>query len=136
MMRSNATHLHGQRRGILTMELVLTLPILIVMLLGIFQFSLLFYGRELVVEAARAGARKATLPGVSEADVQAEVRRVLPDRFLKTVQVVAELGERTGDVVSVGVGVPATTITPDLLWMIGVSLKDQTLYSETRMIRE
>ena len=44
-----------RRRGVLSMELVLTLPIVGVVLLALFEFTLLFYARGLVVEASRAG---------------------------------------------------------------------------------
>lgn len=124
------------RRGVLSMELVLTLPILFVLLLAIFQFMLLFYSRSLIVEASRVGARKATLPGVTEDDVQDEIRRVLVPRFHEGMQVNVDMGERSGDVVSVSVAVPMSTASPDLLWPIGFSLNGQNLFSETRMVRE
>jgi Flp pilus assembly protein TadG len=52
------------RVGFLSMELVFTLPILMVVLLGLFEFSMLFFARGMVVEAARVGARKASLAHV------------------------------------------------------------------------
>ena len=42
------------------MELALTLPILMLMLLAVFEFSLLFYARGKVVEASRAATRVST----------------------------------------------------------------------------
>jgi hypothetical protein len=125
-----------RRRGVLSMELVLTLPILLMLLLGLFQFMMLFYSRSLMVEASRAGARKATLAGVTEKDVETEIRRVLAPRLQYGMRVEIDLGERSGDLVSVSVAVPMTAASPDLLWPIGAGLNGQNLFSETRMVRE
>jgi hypothetical protein len=118
------------------MELALTLPILGVVLLGLLEFTLLFYARGLVVEASRAGARQATLPGTTVDDVEATIARVLPPRLQAGLGVATDLGLHSGDEVSVGVRVPMATAAPDLLWPIGITLKGQNLYSETHMVRE
>ena len=137
MNRSDRNHRTAhKRKGVLSMELVLTLPILLVMLLGLLEFTLLFYSRSLVVEASRAGARLGTLNGVELTDVEQEVRRVLPPSFQAGVGISAELGQQSGDLVRVAVSVPMNAASPDLLWPIGLSLKNQDLYSETRMVRE
>ena len=124
------------RAGYFSMELILTLPILGIVLMGLFEFSMLFFARGSVVEASRIGARKATLPGVAVQDVQREVRKVLAPRLQQSMQVAVDLGERTGDVVTVAVRVPMSSAAPDLLWPIGYRLESRHLYSETRMIKE
>lgn len=118
------------------MELVLTLPILFILLMGLFEFTMLFYSRSLVVEASRVGARKASLPGATEQAIQDEVLRVLSPRLQNGIQVQVDLGQHSGDVVVVSVQTPMTSASPDLLWPIGISLSGHDLYSETRMIRE
>jgi TadE-like protein len=125
-----------ERRGVLSMELVLTLPILMIVLMGMFEFMCLFYSRSLVVEASRAGARKGTLSGVGALEVEAEVLRVLPPRLQQGMTVDVNLGEQSGDVVQVAVNVPMAAAAPDLLWPIGLALAGQQLSSETRMVRE
>lgn len=124
------------RRGVLSMELVLTLPILFILLLGLFEFTMLFYSRSLIVEATRVGARKASLPGATEQSVQDDVLQVLSPRLQTGIQVGVDLGTHSGDVVVVSVQTPMSSACPDLLWPIGVSLNGRNLYSETRMIRE
>lgn len=124
------------RRGVLSMELVLTLPILGVVLLGLFEFTWLFYSRSLVVEASRVGARKASLPGASLDDVERDVRRTLPVGLQREFRVVGDVGQYSGDVVWVGVEVSMRSAAPDLLWPIGIGLNGRNLYSETRMVRE
>jgi Flp pilus assembly protein TadG len=118
------------------MELVLTLPIVGVVLLALFEFTLLFYSRSLVVEASRAGARRATLPGVTAADVEDEVRRILAPPLQRGLSVETLLGQSSGDLVVVGVEVPMASAAPDLLWPIGFGLNGRNLYSETRMVKE
>lgn len=124
------------RRGILSMELVLTLPILFVLLLGLFEFTMLFYSRSLVVEASRAAARKASLPGATDEAIEAEVRRVLSPTLQTGLQIGVDLGDHSGDLVMVSIEVPMSSASPDLLWPIGVGLNGRNLYSETRMVRE
>lgn len=124
------------RRGYLSLELALTLPILGLVLAALFEFSLLFEARGSVVTACRVGARKATLPGVTETDVAAVVRRGLPPRLRNAAEVDVGGGDRTGDPVTVAVRVPMNRAAPDLLWPIGYSLDGRFLDAETRMIRE
>ena len=124
------------RRGVLSMELVLTLPILFTLMLGLFEFTMLFYSRSLVVEASRAAARQASLPGATDEAIEAEVRRVLSPSLQAGLQIGVDLGDRSGDLVVVSVEVPMSSASPDLLWPIGAGLNGRNLYSETRMVRE
>lgn len=114
----------------------MTLPILGVVLLGLFEFSMLFVARGSVVEACRVGARMASLPGANREDVEAQVRKVLEPRLQRGLRVDWKPGGRTGDVVSVAVSVPMRSASPDLLWPIGYRLRGRRLYAETRMIKE
>lgn len=125
-----------RRRGMLSMELILTLPILLIVLMGLFEFMMLFYSRSLVVEATRVGARKASMPGATQESVEEEVRLVLSPSLQTGMQVEVDMGLNSGDVVVVSVQMPMSSACPDLLWPIGLSLEGRNLYSETRMIRE
>lgn len=125
-----------RRSGVISMELVLTLPILALLLAGLLEFTMLFFARGEVVEASRVAARKATLPGATLEDVEDEVLKVLHPRFHDSVQVAAELGQKSGDIIAVAVTVDMSAAAPDLLWPIGYSLQGRPLLSETCMIRE
>lgn len=125
-----------RRRGFLTMELVMTLPILAIVIFALFEFSMLFFARGSVVEATRVGARMATLPGTDQQAVEDEIRKVLQPRLQENLQIEVQMGENTGDVVSVVVAIAAEEASPDLLWPIGYSLRGRQLIAETRMIRE
>ena len=125
-----------RRTGVLSMELVLTLPIVALLLAGLLEFSMLFFARGEIVEASRAAARKASLPGATLESVEDEVLKVLHPRFHDSLQVDAELGARSGDLVAVAVTVDMSAAAPDLLWAIGYSLRGRPLLSETCMVRE
>lgn len=125
-----------RRGGYLTMELVLTLPILAIVLLALFEFSMLFFARGVVVESCRAGARQGTMPGATPQSVEAEIKRVLTPSLLAGLQVNYIPGQYSGDVVQVAVRVPMTDASPDLLWPVGFSLSGRNLLAEVSMIKE
>lgn len=134
--RSSIASRRHRRTGVLSMELVLTLPILGLLLAGLLEFTMLFFARGEIVEASRVAARKATLPGATLEDVEDEVLKVLHSRFHDSVHVDAEFGDKSGDIVAVAVTVDMSAAAPDLLWPIGYSLQGRPLLSETCMIRE
>ncbi|MCA8997132.1 MAG: pilus assembly protein [Planctomycetaceae bacterium] len=118
------------------MELVLVLPIVLILFSGIVEFSFLLYARGDVIQAARNGARLASVGTVSEESVTEEVRRTLGPRYGETVQVASLLGESSGDEVIVKVEVPMSVTAPNLLWPIGYDLRGRNLIAETRMLKE
>jgi hypothetical protein len=124
------------RRAFLSVELVLTLPILAIVLLALFEFCILFFARASLVEACRAGARKGTLLQVTTPMVEEEILRVLNPQLQTGLQTQFVPGVKSGDVVLVTVQIPMTTAAPDLLWPFGYSLQGRILYAETQMIKE
>jgi hypothetical protein len=124
------------RRGLATAELSFTLPILLIVLMAIFEFSLLFLARGELVEASREGARVAVLPGASYETVEWAVRQNLTPRLRGSAEIEIAGGDRAGELTTVAVRVPMQLASPDLLWPIGYSLKGQSLFAETRMMRE
>lgn len=123
-------------RGFATIELLFTLPILGIILMGLVEFSMLFYARSSLVEASRCGARAASLAGIQPEQIEWEVRKVLGLAFQDDLEIEASQGARTGDAITVGVRVPMNAACPDLLWPIGYSLRGRFLYSQTSMIKE
>ncbi|QDT90733.1 TadE/TadG family type IV pilus assembly protein [Gimesia algae] len=126
----------SERRGFLSMELALVLPIFGIVLFALLEFTLLFYARADVVEASRIGARLASLPGITQENVEQEVLKILPPQLGQGAVIQTEMGEHPGDVVMVAVSIPMKLASPNLLWPIGYDLQGQNLYSETRMIKE
>tara|TARA_R110002095_G_scaffold191136_1_gene168754 strand:- start:3705 stop:4121 length:417 start_codon:yes stop_codon:yes gene_type:complete len=138
-MKFKRIHKHKKqtkRTGFLSMELALVLPIFGIVMFGLLEFTLLFYARADVVEASRIGARLATLPGMTQLNIEQEVRKILPPQLGQGAVIQTEMGEHSGDIVMVAVSIPMTLASPNLLWPVGYDLKGQNLYSETRMIKE
>lgn len=128
--------LKRRRRGVLSMELVLTLPILGLLLMGMFEFAMLFFAQGTVAEASRLGARRATMQGVTEEDIDQQVRYALGRRFAAVADIRVTGGNDSGEPVAVAVAVPMSAASPDLLWPTGFSLQGRNLVSQTRMIKE
>jgi len=125
-----------RRRAFSAMELVLTLPIFVFLLLGIFEFAILFHARSTVIEASRVGARLASLQGARTDQVEQQVREVLPVPLHQDMTVDYVGGVKSGDTVMVGIRVPMSAAAPDLLWPVGFSLNGRSLYAETCMVKE
>ena len=71
MATLKTNRLRGER-GQAIVELALTLPLLLLVVLGVFDFGLMFQRYEIVTNAAREGARVAVLPDYTDAH-QAEM---------------------------------------------------------------
>ncbi|MCG6156799.1 TadE family protein [Rubinisphaera margarita] len=125
-----------RRKGFTSMELAMTLPILLLMLFAVFEFSMLFFARGTVVEASRLGARAATHPGTSQEYIEESVLTALGPKLSRNAEVITEIGTFAGDPVLVVVKVPMRAASPDMLWPIGFGLKDKHLVAETVMQRE
>ena len=67
---------HGER-GAELIEFALVMPLLLLIMFGIFDFGFLFQRYEVLTNAAREGARLAALPGYVDADVTARVNDYL-----------------------------------------------------------
>ena len=75
LMATLNTDRRRTERGQAIVELALTLPLLLLVVLGIFDFGLMFQRFEIVTNAAREGARVAVLPDYTDphqAEVHAE----------------------------------------------------------------
>jgi len=119
----------------LTLELVLALPILLLVVLAAIEFSILLMGNQAISAAAAIGAREASMPGATPQRVQVAVRRALkPWRFAGKIDPVVldppqPAQVPSGQPVSVTVRVRSLEVAPDLLKFVGVSLAGQQLSS-------
>lgn len=67
---------HGER-GAALLEVALTLPLLLLVSVGIFEFGRAYQTWQVLTNAAREGARIAVLPGIDDASVQERVQAYL-----------------------------------------------------------
>lgn len=125
-----------RRSGVLTIELVLVLPILFIVLMAVFEFSVLFFARASVVQACRAAARQASLGVTDEQQLDEVVQRVLSPNLQPNHQVYVIPATRSGEIATVALTVPMTNAAPDLLWPVGFSLQGRYLAEEISVVRE
>jgi len=129
------------RRGHVAIELLIVLPILLTVLLGTIEFSLLLTAQQQVSLAAREATRVAATGG-SVADIEQAVRLTLGDARYAQASVTAMLTDSNGDPVASGepiavrVQMPAGAAVPDLLVFAGLSIRNQVLVGQTVMCKE
>jgi Flp pilus assembly protein TadG len=130
-----------RRPGRLALELLLILPILLALLGGLIEFSVLLVARQQLANASREGARVAALGGDQTAVEQA-ARLALGSGAVSAASVQSVLTDGSGvplpsgAAVQVTVAVPAAQVTPNLLGVIGFSLGDRVLSAQTVMRKE
>ena len=125
-----------RRHGVMTIEMLLVLPILFTVLLGVFEFSILFFARSSVVQACRVAARRASLGVTEQSDIEAIVNQVLSPGLQNNHAVYLIPAARAGEITTVGLQVPMSSAAPDLLWPIGFSLQGRFLTEEISVVRE
>jgi Flp pilus assembly protein TadG len=67
----------NSERGAALLEVALTLPLLLLVAVGIFEFGRAYQTWQILTNAAREGARVAVLPGVDDEAVQERVQEYL-----------------------------------------------------------
>lgn len=127
----------ARRGAVLSMELLLVLPVVLTVLFGLIEFSMVWTGAQRVQDAAKAGCRIASLPGSDELAVRHAVEQVLQkDALIETYELQIEGGEFSGDEVAVRLRVPMDAAAPNLLMMLGYNLEDRHLKGLAVMRRE
>ena len=104
-------------RGAVAAEFALLLPVLLLILFGIIEFGFLMYGREVVTNATREGARAGIIqatPPVSIGAMQNVVLGYLPGTGVSTASITFGAGACCG-----GTGTPVTmAVTYNYPWLI------------------
>ena len=75
--RSSVASRMEKDNGVAIIEFALVLPILLLVIVGIFDFGFAFREYLVATDAAREGARMAVLPGYSDDDIRARVMAYL-----------------------------------------------------------
>ncbi|GDX91877.1 hypothetical protein LBMAG46_18840 [Planctomycetia bacterium] len=126
----------GRRGAILSMELVLVLPIFLLLIFGIAQFSMLMAAHARITSAAQSGVRMMSLSGSGVPEVQERVANLLGATLAANCEIDVQPAEYAGQIGSVFIKVPMSNASPDLLWMTGFSLTDRYLESSAAMVME
>ena len=89
--------LRGER-GTALIETAMTLPLLLLVSVGIFEFGRAFQTWQILTNAAREGARLAVMPGSTDATVQARVQSYLTSGQLTNTPAIAVNPTSTVDI--------------------------------------
>jgi Flp pilus assembly protein TadG len=77
------TRLKKNERGTALLEAAITMPIILLVCVGIFEFGRAYQTWQVVTNAAREGARLAVIQGSKEEDIRTRVRSYLTNGGLK-----------------------------------------------------
>lgn len=122
-------------------EIAIALPILLALLIGIFEFARAYNVQQVITNAAREGAREGVLPSTTQAEAVARTDARLADANIVSATVTYSCtgGCDTGEAVTVDISVPYTFrfIGPVLsLFSSGVDPGTITLSSTATMRKE
>jgi Flp pilus assembly protein TadG len=145
-MSLTRTHNRSRKGAVLSLELIMVMPILLMVLLATVEFGILLMSSQGVGAAAAVGSRNAALPSSSRASVVSAVDSALVGYvwkntrqievfvdsgagFVKDTAVPGTLLQNapSGSVVSVTVNVEMDNAAPDLLKYFGLSLNNKYL---------
>jgi Flp pilus assembly protein TadG len=103
----------ADRRGAAALEFALLLPLLTVMITGVWQYGTLYYAHNVMTNAARNGARALAVNSATETQVVANVKASMPSWIPDdVVNVVAKNTTSTGTAnVSTRITIPAASAT-------------------------
>ena len=103
------TRLMKSERGTALLETAITIPIILLVSVGIFEFGRVFQTWQVLTNAAREGARIAVMPGAASGDVQARVRQYLQDGQLGGYSS-ATINVDQGATIAVGAGTASASV--------------------------
>lgn len=124
----------NNRLASVTLEAAFVLPILLVVVVALVEFTMLVTAEQRLAEASGVAARTGAV-GRSDADMKEAVKAVLGDKQYAAADV--RIDHRTdpnlGDVVEVRIELPTKAAAPSVLRSFGVKLSDDTLVGRTLM---
>ena len=131
----------SNRKGaILSMELVLVLPIFLLLVFSIVEFSMLMSAQTRVANAAQNGARMLSICGVpsttAEAEIKSRVEQLLGPALAQQSVITITPGVYASDLGHIHVQVPMRNACPDLLWMTGFSVANRYINCDAAMAME
>ena len=131
----------SNRKGaILSMELVLVLPIFLLLIFSIIEFSMLMSAQTRVANAAQNGARMLSICGMAspavETEIKSRVQQLLGPALAQQSVITITPGAYASDLGRIHVQVPMRNACPDLLWMTGFSVASRSIHCDAAMAME
>ena len=140
-MRLNACPEREPRRASTALELLFALPILVALIVAVFQFSMLVTAQHELAAACREGARAAARHH-SEDEIRKIVRDFLGEGRLKCAKIHVCIRNDShelvcsGEPVEVTMEIPTRVAVPNFLAFIGFGFGEDTLVARTVMRKE
>ena len=106
-------HYRPAERGTALVEAALVMPLMLLIMLGIFEIGRAYQTWQVLTNAAREGARAAVLPSGTDAVSRAVVRQYLTDGQLKSAADATIDVDREAELVVDGITVGASEVTVD-----------------------
>jgi len=100
-------------RGAALLEAAITIPLLLLVSVGIFEFGRAFQTWQIITNAAREGARLAVLPDPTPGVVETRVREYMEAGQLGEAQTASIDVNRSSSITVNGAGVSASQVTID-----------------------
>jgi len=139
-MKVHCSKSSDRKGAILSMELVLVLPVFLLLIFSIVEFSMLMSAQTRVANAAQNGARLLSICGMpsvaAEAEVRTRVEQLLGPALARQCVITIEPGDFASDLGRVRVQVPMRNACPDLLWMTGFSVAHRSIDCQAAMVME
>ncbi len=139
-MKVHRSRSSNRKGAILSMELVLVLPIFLLLIFSIVEFSMLMSAQTRVANAAQNGARLLSVCGMpsvaAETEVKSRVEQLLGEALAKQCVITIDPGDYASDLGHVYVQVPMRNACPDLLWMTGFSVSNRSINCDAAMAME
>lgn len=133
-MRRNSSHTKQDRRGILlSIELILVLPILLLVLLAFVEFSLITTAHARVDNIAAAASRQLLSVNQSTRQIQQTINEMLGQKFAQGAFAEIDIPETKDHVGRIRIMIPMQNVTPDLLWMTGFSVRGRFVVGEAAL---
>ncbi|MFQ5912356.1 MAG: TadE/TadG family type IV pilus assembly protein [Nitrospinota bacterium] len=132
LSRARNGHAARATRGQALVEFALTLPLLLLLLLGVVEFARAYFTYHLITNATREGARIGIITGKSGTDVNNAVQNRLSSGGLTatpTITVTGVDGASAGDLTTVAVSYPFQSLSGSFIpgWSGMITLSQTTV---------
>ena len=107
------TDLHTRERGSAMVEAAITIPLLLVLMVGIFEVGRAYQTWQVLTNAAREGARVSITPSSTPANTTALIRQYMADGQLTNYSTAAVNVNKTSSIDVNGTPVSASLVTVD-----------------------
>ena len=122
--------------AILSMELVLVLPIFLLLLFAVVEFSLIATAQSRINTVAQSATRQLSLHGATPDELKQQVQTSLGPKLAQQAFIKIIDPPNAGDIANVEVVVPMRNTAPNLLWIIGFDLNERHLSASAPMVKE